>query len=98
MPLSNEQRRFLRELAHVLKPVVMVGQRGVTEAVVQELDGALSHHELVKVKIASGDRAGRDADIDALLAASGAELVHCIGHVAAFYRPNADQPRLQLPR
>lgn len=98
MPLSNPQKRFLRELAHALKPVVMVGQRGVTESLIQELDGALSHHELIKVKIANGDHAARDAEIDALIAATGAELVQRIGHVACFYRPNAEQPRLQLPR
>ncbi len=98
MPLSNRQKRYLRELAHGLKPVVMIGQRGVTESLVEELEGALSHHELLKVKIANGDRTARDADIDALLAATGAQLVHRIGHVACLYRPNAEQPRLQLPR
>lgn len=98
MPLSNPQKRFLRELAHGLKPIVTVGQRGVTESLVRELDGALSHHELVKVKVSAGDRMERDAEIAALLDATGAQAVHRVGHVVSLYRRNAECPRLQLPR
>lgn len=76
----------------------MVGQRGVTEAVLQEFDLALGHHELVKVRISNGDREARAAEIQAMSSASGAELVQSIGHIACFYRRNPEQPRLNLPK
>ncbi len=98
MPLSNNQKRFLRTTAHVLKPVIMVGQRGVTDAVLQEFDLALSHHELVKIRLSNGDRTERAAEIEAMTKASGAELVQSIGHTASFYRRNPDQPQINLPR
>lgn len=96
MSLSANQRRYLRQLAHPLKPVVMLGAKGATEAVCKELNLALEQHELVKVKL-SGDREQRAAELEKLLAATGAESVQTIGHVASLYRPNSEQPRLALP-
>ncbi len=98
MPLSASQRRYLRSSAHALKPVLLLGARGITASVLAELGRALDHHELVKVRLAGADRAERDTQVAALLAASGAELVQQIGHVAALYRHNPDAPRLALPR
>ena len=98
MPLSASQRRYLRSSAHGLKPVILLGARGITDSVLAELGRALDHHELVKVRLAGADRAERSAQVDALLAASGAELVQQIGHIAALYRHNPDAPRLALPR
>ena len=60
MQLSPRQKRHLRGLGHALKPVVMIGSAGVTPAVIAELDGALAHHELVKVRVRSGDRSDRE--------------------------------------
>ncbi len=97
MTLSANQRRYLRQLAHPLKPVVMLGTKGVTEAVCRELDLALTQHELLKVKLA-GDREQRAAELDRLLDATGAENVQLIGHIASLYRPHPEQPRLALPR
>ncbi len=96
MSLSANQRRYLRQLAHPLKPVVMIGAKGVTDAVCKELDLALTQHELLKVKL-TGDREERAAELEKLLAASGAESVQMIGHVASLYRPHPEQPRLALP-
>lgn len=98
MPLSNSQRRYLRVLAHPLKPVVMVGNKGITPALLEELAAALDHHELLKVRIGGADRAQRDEQIRELLDRSGAELVQSIGHIASFYRVNPEQPKLALPR
>lgn len=96
MNLAANQRRYLRQLAHDLKPVVMVGNKGVTPAVCRELDLSLLQHELLKVRL-SGDREQRDAELAALLAASGAVEVQQVGHVASLYRPHPEQPRLALP-
>ncbi|MDR3386454.1 MAG: ribosome assembly RNA-binding protein YhbY [Rudaea sp.] len=98
MSLTPSQKRYLRGLAHALNPVVMTGNKGVTNAVIKEFSIALDHHELVKVKLGSDDRADRAAQIAALAEPSGAEVVQTIGRVACFYRHNAKQPRLALPK
>lgn len=98
MSLSEAQKRHLRGLAHHLRPCVQIGQAGITPGLLAELDGALSHHELLKVRIqAAGGRDARDTLLQELLKASGATLVSRIGHVAVLYRPDADGPRLVLP-
>src|SRR4249919_716152 len=66
-PLSNAQKRYLRGLAHDLKPVVMIGAKGVGPSLLAELDQALEMHELLKVKVAAEDREQRDALIESLL-------------------------------
>ena len=71
--LSNPQKRYLRGLAHDLKPIVMVGAKGITPSLVAELDQALDQHELVKVKVAAEDRETRDAWIADLAGQSEAE-------------------------
>jgi RNA-binding protein len=88
--LTSAQNRFLRGQAHGLKAILQVGARGVTDAVAAELDGALEHHELVKVKVAAEDREARDAVI--------AELVQRIGNVAVLYRQSRDKRQIVLPR
>jgi RNA-binding protein len=98
MSLTPTQKRYLRGLAHDLKPVIMTGNKGVTPALLKELSGALDHHELIKVKLGSEDRAERAAQIAELAAGAKAELVQSIGRVACFYRRNEDQPRLALPK
>ncbi|TXI49567.1 MAG: ribosome assembly RNA-binding protein YhbY [Lysobacter sp.] len=96
--LTNAQNRFLRGQAHGLKALLQVGAKGVTDAVIAEVDGALEHHELIKVKIAGDDRDGRDAMIDELAARSGAALVQKIGKIAVLYRPSKDKRQIVLPR
>ena len=98
MALSSSQIRYLRSLSHGLSPVVLLGNKGASEAVVKELGQALAIHELVKVKLSGGDKDERQAQLDALLAGSGAEAVQQIGHVAVLFRRNADEPKIALPR
>jgi RNA-binding protein len=86
--ITPGQRRWLRGEAHPLKPVVMVGQAGLTEAVLAELELALSHHELLKVKISVGDRALRDAILVPMVERTGSVLVARIGNVAVLFRAN----------
>jgi RNA-binding protein len=97
--LTAAQIRFLRGQAHELRAILQVGGKGVTDAVVAELDGALEHHELVKLRIASDDRDERESIISDLAARSGASLVQKIGKVAVLYRPTTDGKRqIVLPR
>ena len=98
MSLSSSQKRYLRGLAHSLKPVIMVGNKGVSDALVAEFSIALDDHELIKVKLAGDDRDERAAQIARLAEAGHAELVQSIGKVACFYRRNADKPKLALPK
>ncbi len=98
LKLSLNQKRYLRGLAHGLSPVIMVGQKGVTPSLLKELDGALAHHELVKVKLAEADREDRAETVEALRDASKSEVVQTIGRVACFFRRNPKQSKVELPR
>lgn len=95
--LSERQRRHLRGLAHPLKPVVRLGNAGLTEAVARETARALTDHELIKVKAPGGDREARDALFSALAAQTASVLVHRIGNVAVLYRPHPALPRIMIP-
>jgi RNA-binding protein len=96
--LSNAQKRYLRGLAHDLKPVLLVGAKGVTPAVLAELDLALDQHELLKVRVSANDRDEREAWIAELVEGSQASLAGRIGHVAILYRRRRDHPLVILPR
>ena len=96
--LTNAQRRYLRGLCHHLHPVILLGAKGVTGAVTEELGRALAHHELVKVKLSGGDRDERRRQVEALAESTGAEVVQQIGHTASLFLRNEDEPRLALPR
>lgn len=96
--LTNAQIRFLRGQAHDLKAMLQVGGKGITDALVAEVDLALEHHELIKVKVAGEDREQRDAMIDDLATRADAALVQRIGHTAVYYRPSKDKRRIVLPR
>ena len=98
MALSPTQTRYLRGLAHPLKPVVMLGGKGVTAGVLAELEQALDDHELIKVRLSGADRATRAAEVDKLVATSHAEAVQTIGRISVLYRRNADKPGIALPR
>lgn len=95
MSLSPEQRREYRAIAHNLNPVIIVGDKGLTENLLEELDRALSDHELIKIKVASQDRESRHEAVDALCESSGAEVVQTIGKIAVILR-RAKQPNPKL--
>ena len=98
MTLTEKQLRFLRGKAHALKPVVMLGKNGLTDNVLAETVQALRDHELIKVKVRSGDRAQRDTMLTDLVARTGGTLVTRIGHVAVLYRQRAAiKGRMVLP-
>ena len=98
MALKPSQIRYLRGLAHPLKPVLLLGGKGVTAGVLRELEQALVDHELIKVRLTGDDRSARAADLAKLIESSHAETVQTIGRVAVLYRRNDEQPRIALPR
>jgi RNA-binding protein len=97
MELSENQRRFLRGRAHALKPIVQIGNKGLTDTVAKETERALHDHELIKVRAPGADREARDALLADLAARTGSALVHRIGHVAVLYRANKAKPGLIIP-
>jgi len=96
--LSNPQKRYLRGLAHDLKPVIMVGAKGVSDSVVAEAGLAVERHELIKVRVAAGDRELRDQWITDLCERTDASLVARIGNIAVLYRRSQDNPLIVLPK
>lgn len=95
--LSTKQKQFLKGLAHHLSPVVMLGGNGLTEGVLAEIDNALNHHELIKVKIAGTDRETKQLIIDAIVRETQSSNVQTIGHILVLYRPS-EEGKIQLPR
>lgn len=96
MTLNNRQLRYLRGLTHDLHPVVMVGDKGLSENVLGEIENALEHHELIKVRIRA-DREERRALMERIAAHCQAQQVHSIGQVACYYRRHPERPSLELP-
>jgi len=97
MQLTEKQRRHLKGLAHPLRPVILMGQAGLTDAVVTETSRALADHELIKVRLPGLDRAQRDAALQGLAERTGSAMVTRIGHVAVLYRRGEPLPRIVLP-
>ncbi len=96
--LTNNQKKFLRSKGHSLKPVVMMGQHGLTEGVLAELDSSLETHELLKIKVRGDDREDKQRIIDEILQKTQAHLVQVIGNVMVIYRAFDENPQLILPR
>ncbi|WP_417614743.1 ribosome assembly RNA-binding protein YhbY [Oceanisphaera sp.] len=97
MTLTNKQRQYLKGLAHSLKPVVLLGQHGLTEGVLAEIDLALNFHELIKVKVAAEDREVKTLVMDAIVRETGAVKVQSIGHILTLYRAS-EEKKISLPR
>lgn len=96
MKLNEKQKRHLRTLAHNRKPLIIVGDKGLTENLLTETDSTLEHHELIKVRVNASDRDERNAMIEELCDKSKATLIKRIGHIAVIYRP-AKEPVIKLP-
>lgn len=90
MNLNGKQKRELRARAHALKPVVVVGSGGVTERLLEEVDRALEHHGLIKVRVAAPSREERITMTEHICHACHAICVQTIGHIAVLFRE--DQP------
>lgn len=100
MTLSESQKKYLRGRGHQLKPMITIGNAGLSESVLAEYESTLAHHELIKIKIRVGDREIRDEIIKRLCDDHAAILVQRIGNVALVYRANLDkkpEARLRIP-
>jgi RNA-binding protein len=89
-PLTAKERAHLKARAHALEPVVQTGTAGLTDAVVTEVDRALTAHELIKVRVGAADREARVALGNELCARTDAAAVHRVGKVLILWRPRPD--------
>jgi len=97
MNLNKKQIQHLKGLAHSLKPVVLLGNNGLTEAVVAEIDYALGHHELIKIKIPTDDRETKGLIVDAICRETNAIQVQVIGKTLVIYRAS-DEKKIRIPK
>ncbi|HET7314371.1 YhbY family RNA-binding protein [Salinisphaera sp.] len=88
--LNKPTRLSLKKQAHHLKPIVQSGAAGLSEAVLAEVDRALTDHELVKIKLAADDKAAFKSEVEQACRALEAACVQQIGRTATLYRPNPD--------
>ena len=97
MSLTNKQKKFLKGLAHPLKPVVLLGANGLTEGVIAEIEQALEHHELIKIKVPEEDKELRQQIMATIVQHTDAEQVQIIGKTQILYK-QAEEPQIKLPR
>jgi RNA-binding protein len=97
MALTGKQLRYLRGLAHHLKPVVVTGAAGLTDAVVEKVNVELENHELIKVRIGEGPLNAREA-AQPLGEATGAVVAQVIGRIVVLYKRRKKDPEIVLPK
>ncbi len=96
--LTNNQKKILRSRGHALKPIVMVGQHGLSESVLAELESTMTKHELLKIKIRADDKHDRQTMIDEIVSITQAHLIQVIGNIMVIYRAFNEEPQIILPR
>ncbi len=90
--MKSDLKKFLKAKAHALKPVVITGHNGITPPVLNEINLALDHHELIKVRVNAADREERQIMVEGIREQTGAELIQAVGHVITLYRKNPNKP------
>ncbi len=98
LSLTVSERRDLKARAHALSPVVMIGNAGLTEAVLKEIAASLKTHELIKIKVMSDERAQREAMLEAVCARLDAAPVQHIGKILVVYQPNPDAHKIEIKK
>ena len=96
-PLSQQQHKSLRAKAHELKPVILVGNKGLSSAVLAEADRALNDHELIKVRLNDDDREARKQSRTDMCKHLKAELIQSIGKIAVLYRQRPEESSKSKP-
>lgn len=96
--LTQNQKKFLRGIAHGLNPVIIIGAQGITDGLMAELESSLHHHELLKIKMAAGEREDRKQIIENVIKLTRAQLVQSVGKIFVIYRARAKEPQLLLPK
>jgi len=95
MPLTPQQRKILKALAHDLQPMVLVGKRGMSDELVRSVSEALEAHELVKVKF-NEFKDEKRAMLDEIARRTNADVVGIIGHIGTLYKWQAEDEKRQI--
>lgn len=95
---NKEKFKHLQKMAHNCKPVIWIGQHGLTENVINEIELALDHHELIKIKLRVGTREEKEKLITTICEDRKAQMIQKIGGTLTIYRPNPENPVIQFPR
>ena len=96
--LDRDTRLELRSQAHHLEPVVLLGANGLTDAVIKEVDRALTAHELIKIRVPSDDREEREAIFEELAEKLSAARVQEIGKLLVLWRPSPEKRKAEAER
>lgn len=94
--LAGKDRRALRALGHHLKPVVQIGQQGITVGIIDAAAAALDDHELIKVKVLEGAPVDRKEAAEELARETGAELAQVLGRTFLLYKPHPTEPKIRV--
>ena len=97
MNLTTKQKQHLKGLAHSLKPVVLLGGNGLTEGVLAEIDSALTHHELIKVKIPTDDKETKGLIVEAICRETKSTKIQVIGKTLVIYR-QSEEKKIRIPK
>ena len=95
--LKGKQRRYLRGLGHELQPIVFLGKEGVSPAAIQAVREAYHQHELIKIRLERGCSVPRREAAEQLAAATASHLIQVLGRTVLLYRPDPEEPQIQLP-
>jgi RNA-binding protein len=95
--LTGKQRRHLRALGHELRPIVQVGKGGLDAGLFAAVDRALVDHELVKIKLGESAGVDRHDAADAIARETKSEVAQVLGNMILLYRPDPEDPKIQLP-
>jgi RNA-binding protein len=97
LKLNSKQVSHLRALSHGLNPVVMIGNQGLSESVLKEIEVSLQAHELIKIKVFGDDRESRVQMLESICESTGAAPIHHIGKQLVIYRPS-EKAKIVLPK
>lgn len=88
LDITSQERSALRAAAHPLRPVVLIGDRGLTDSVLKEIDNNLTAHQLIKVRVSGEEREARNAMLETICDSLSCALVHHLGKTLIIYRPD----------
>ena len=95
--LNTKQKQHLKSLAHKMKPVVMIGNNGLTEGVLSEIEIALEHHELIKIKVSGSDKETKNLIAKTICNETQSTFIQLIGNIIVLFKQGEDS-KYQLPK
>jgi RNA-binding protein len=98
VPLTAKQRQFLKSLAHGLEPVVQVGNKGISENLIEQIRDQLNSHELIKVRVNTESTVEPAEVAESLAQSTRSELVQRLGRVVVLYRRHDEKPKIAFPK